>query len=94
MLLSKENVNRMTKLEKNLRKIIRDLNLVHDIDKVSSDENLFAIGALDSLILVQYVLAIEDELNVSIPNTEINFENFKSFAAQIQFLESQRQKAG
>jgi acyl carrier protein len=73
-------------LEKQLKKIVKDLNLVYDVDKIPLEEDLFASGAIDSLVLVQYILALEEELKISIPNTDINYENFKSFSDQIKYL--------
>lgn len=76
----------MKSIEKKLRQIMSDLNLVHDLQQISFEANLFSLGALDSLILVQFVLAIEDEFKISIPNTDINYENFKSFKTQSEYL--------
>ncbi len=80
---------KLKSLEVQLRSIIKNLNLISQSDSIKLDDNLFTKGALDSLILVQYILELEEHFKINIPNTDINYENFKTLARQIQYLESQ-----
>ncbi|MCB0392013.1 MAG: acyl carrier protein [Bdellovibrionales bacterium] len=70
-----------------LRKILIELNFSASAKTVSEDSDLFETGAIDSLTLIQYVLAIEDEFKIRIENSDITYENFKTFNTLSQFIE-------
>ncbi len=62
-----------------LKKILQGLNTYYNVESVSDSEDLFAQGLLDSLILIQYVMALEKTFKIQIQNPHINYENFKTF---------------
>lgn len=68
------------------RQILKKLNLHPGVDAAGDEDDLFALGALDSLVVVQYVIALEDEFGVQFRNSEINYKNFKSFRAIAEAL--------
>jgi acyl carrier protein len=61
-----------------LKQILRSLNIYSAVDQLKDDDNLFSVGALDSLILIQYVLAIESHFQMRFPNEQITYDNFLS----------------
>lgn len=71
-----------------LREIFQNMKLFHGVDRLKDDENLFTAGALDSLIMIQYVLAVEDYYKLRLANEDINYDNFQSFAALSKLLHS------
>ncbi len=67
-------------LDKKLRDILSRLNTYFKAQDIKSDDNLFNIGALDSLMLIQFVVSIEDEFRIRILNEDINYDNFSTLA--------------
>lgn len=72
-----------------LKKILQGLNTFYKVDDVGETTDLFAQGLLDSLILIQYVMAIESMFKIQIANEHINFENFKTFQKIKSLLDTQ-----
>lgn len=62
-----------------LKKILQSLNTFYNVETVSETVDLFGQGLLDSLILIQYVMAIEKTFKIQIQNQHINYDNFKTF---------------
>lgn len=62
------------------------MNVFPGADSLKSDDNLFATGALDSLVMIQFVLGIEDEFNLRLANEDINYEKFESFEKIAQLV--------
>lgn len=69
-----------------LKKILVSLNTYPKVNELTEEDNLFAKGALDSLILIQYVLAIEDHFKIRFANEKITYENFTNFKTISQLL--------
>lgn len=63
----------------NLRSILKELNTSFEVDKLDENFDLFAYGALDSLIMIQYVVAIENHFHIHIENEDITYERFRNF---------------
>jgi acyl carrier protein len=55
----------------------------------STDYDLMASGLLDSLALVELLLALEQEFRLPISMGDLEFENFRSVAAIAAFVERQ-----
>lgn len=69
-----------------LKKILISLNTYPKVNELTDEDNLFAKGALDSLILIQFVLAIEDHFKIRFPNEKITYENFTNFKSISQLF--------
>ena len=63
-----------------LKRLLIRMNIFPDVKGLKDDENLFSVGALDSLTLIQFVLLIEDECQIRIDNTDITYEQFQNFS--------------
>ena len=50
------------------------------LDRLGDDEDLFAAG-MDSLAVIDILLAIEDQFGVELPETMLNRQSFSSIAA-------------
>lgn len=71
-----------------LKNILKDLNTFYNVDSVGDEVDLFAKGLLDSLILIQFVMAIENHYKIQIQNQDINYESFKTFSKIKSVLDS------
>jgi acyl carrier protein len=64
------------KLKLKLKELLGSLNIYFQSEKILDDANLFNLGVLDSLMLIQFVVAIEDEFKIRIKNADIHYDNF------------------
>lgn len=71
-----------------LKEILKNLNTFYNVDSVGDDVDLFSQGLLDSLILIQFVMAIENRYKIQIQNQDINYESFKNFLTIQRILNS------
>ncbi|MCM2282616.1 MAG: phosphopantetheine-binding protein [Bdellovibrionaceae bacterium] len=71
-----------------LRHAFEKMNVYPHAQSLANDEDLFAKGALDSLVMIQFVLAIEDEFSIRLENADIAYENFASFQKLAHLLQS------
>lgn len=80
----------MSEIEKKIRDIINN-DLSEDIFKdayeIIKDENLFNLG-LDSLNIVKFMIAIEDEYNIVFEDEEIMSESWKNIASIEQLIKN------
>lgn len=67
-------------LNASLRNTLKSLNTSFEVDQLSDSQDLFAYGALDSLIMIQYVVAIESHFQIRLQNEDIIYENFRTFS--------------
>lgn len=74
-----ESIGKASKFKTQARQILKRLNIHPGLDQVGDADDLFANGLLDSLVVVQYVMALEDEFAVEFLNSEITYRNFKDF---------------
>jgi acyl carrier protein len=58
--------------------------------KVNDDDELFKSGVLTSILTVDLATALEEELGISIPFTEITAENFNSVNSIKDYLNSKK----
>ena len=56
------------------------------VDVPSPDSDLFASGALDSLIFVELLVALEEEFDRKIPLAELDVDDFRSISAISRLL--------
>lgn len=54
---------------------------------LQEDEDIFALGFVNSMFAMQLVLFIEKEFQVTIENEDLDFENFKTINAIANLLE-------
>jgi acyl carrier protein len=54
---------------------------------VADDEELFASGLVNSLFAMQLVLFIEKEFSIKVENEDLDFDNFKTLNAIVDFVE-------
>ncbi len=71
-----------------LQKLIKGLNTFHSPEIINSNSDLFALGILDSLLLIQFVMAIENNFQIEIGNDDINYSNFKDLETLANLIES------
>lgn len=58
-------------------------------DKPFDDSvNIFEEGLVNSLFIMQLVLFIEDEFEISVKNEDLTLENFKSVDSIVKLVES------
>lgn len=57
--------------------------------EVSNEESLVESGLLDSIVVVDLVVAIEEEYDVHIPNSDVIPEHFESINHIVAYLEKQ-----
>jgi acyl carrier protein len=55
--------------------------------KLQNDEDIFALGFVNSMFAMQLVLFIEKEFNVTIENEDLDFDNFRTINAMVSLLE-------
>ena len=65
--------------------IFDELVFIADPKQFSNDDNLLEIG-LDSMGIMRLIMFIEDQLNVSLPDSEIEPDNFHSFNALANWI--------
>ncbi len=69
--------------------IFQELIFVASPDQFSDDNDLLEAG-LDSMGIMRLVMFIEDEFGVTLPDTEIEPENIKSFHALKAWIEKHK----
>ncbi|MUL39084.1 acyl carrier protein [Gloeocapsopsis dulcis] len=52
------------------------------------DEDIFALGFVNSMFAMQLVLFIEQEFKITIENEDLDFANFKTISAMTRLIES------
>ncbi len=69
--------------------IFQELIFVASPDQFTDDNDLLEAG-LDSMGIMRLVMFIEDEFGVTLPDTEIEPENIKSFHALEAWIEKHK----
>jgi methoxymalonate biosynthesis acyl carrier protein len=54
---------------------------------LADDQDIFALGFVNSLFAMQLVLFIEKQFNLQIPNEELDIANFRTVAAMGALVE-------
>ncbi len=72
-----------------VRKAFESMNVYPGAKSLKDDEDLFACGALDSLVMIQFVLALEDEFGERLANEAIAYENFSTLRAVAALMSGQ-----
>jgi acyl carrier protein len=74
------------KLTKEITDVLRE-NLL--VDVASAEEDLLASGALDSLTLVQLLVALEQRFSITIPLERLEIDDFRSITSIAHLVEQQ-----
>ena len=53
-------------------------------------DDLFKTGALDSFLLIDLIALLEQTYDISIPDADVNAENFRSIEAISAYLETHK----
>ena len=61
-------------------------NFIQD-DTFADEDDIFALGLVNSLIAMQLVLFLEKEFAIKFTNQDLNLKNFRSVAAMVALLE-------
>jgi methoxymalonate biosynthesis acyl carrier protein len=56
----------------------------------SDDDDMFALGLVNSLMAMQMVLFLEKEFEVKFNNDELNIANFRSVSSIVNMLEGRK----
>lgn len=56
--------------------------------ELQDDEDIFALGFVNSLFAMQLVMFIEKEFQVRVENNDLDFANFRSISAIADFVQS------
>jgi methoxymalonate biosynthesis acyl carrier protein len=75
--MTNQNNKKQVSIEE-LKKILQSLNAAYRADQQTEKSDLFANGILDSLSLIQFVMAIEKNFQIRLENEDITYEKFKS----------------
>lgn len=65
-----------TDFKQRLRELLSAI--VDDTEGLATDDNLFKLGILDSVLLIQLVEKIEDEFSISVEDRELSPDYFLS----------------
>jgi len=74
-------MNSKTKIRSFLESFIQD-------DDFSDEDDIFALGLVNSLMAMQLVLFLEKEFSIKFSNEELNLQNFRSIDAMAALLEN------
>lgn len=56
--------------------------------ELQDDEDIFALGFVNSLFAMQLVMFIEKEFQVKVDNSDLDFANFRSVSAIANFVQA------
>lgn len=59
---------------------------------IADDDDIFALGLVNSMFAMEFVLFIEKTFNISIANEDLDLDNFRTINAVSAFI--QRKKGG
>ncbi len=74
----------MDEHKKRIRALLLPIFQDHALD---DDENIFALGVVNSLFAMQLVLLVEKEFNVAIESEDLDFDNFRSINAMTLLID-------
>lgn len=81
----------MDELEKSVRDVLQEVSAnAYSKAPVQEDDNLYELGILDSLTTVQFIIRIEKQLGVEVPNRDIRYESFSSIREIVALLAKKR----
>lgn len=73
-------------IEARVLELLREMRPGPLTEGLSATDSLFAIGALDSLGIIQLIQKIEQKFSIQIDYAKVRFENFQNIKSIGQFL--------
>lgn len=64
----------------------------HNVE-LQDDQDIFALGFVNSLFAMQLVLFVEQEFGISIDNEDLDIDNFRSINAIVRLVQHQTARA-
>ncbi len=61
----------------------------HNVE-LENDQDIFAMGIVNSLFAMQLVLFVEKEFGITIENDDLDIDNFKSVNAIVRLIEQKQ----
>ena len=58
---------------------------------LQDDDDIFKAGFVNSLFAMQLVMFLEKEFDITVENTDLDFNNFRTITAILNFVESKKQ---
>jgi acyl carrier protein len=58
--------------------------------ELQDDEDIFALGFINSLFAMQLVLFVESEFGITVENEDLDLDNFRTLNAIAHFIERKR----
>jgi methoxymalonate biosynthesis acyl carrier protein len=58
--------------------------------ELQDDEDIFALGFINSLFAMQLVLFVESEFGINVENEDLDLDNFRTLNAIAHFIERKR----
>ncbi|MFN6559099.1 MAG: acyl carrier protein [Nostoc sp. ChiSLP01] len=74
----------MQEIQKKIKEFLSRFFRNHDLQL---DEDIFALGFVNSMFAMQLVLFIEQEFQITIENEDLDFANFKTINAMTRLIE-------
>lgn len=68
-------------MEENQAKIKKFLSRFFANHELQADEDIFALGFVNSMFAMQLVLFIEQEFQITVENEDLDFDNFRTINA-------------
>lgn len=78
-----QNMNQQTQIRVNVSKVVcKTLTM----ETIAYEEDLIDSGLLDSLSLIQLMVALEEEFNIRIEPEEFDFEDYRSVKSMTEMI--------
>jgi len=81
----RKGVIHMEEVKGRVRKFLGRFFKKHELQ---DDEDIFALGFVNSLFAMQLVMFLEKEFSIRVDNKDLDLQNFKSINAIVELIES------
>ena len=73
--------------EKSREKLVGFLRKFFKVNQIDDNSDIFALGYVNSLFAMQFVMFIEKEFDIAVDPADMNIENFNTIAHMIAFIQ-------